>query len=301
MTGIFATTTGLVAACALLGLLTGSFLNVVILRLPPRLMHGWRAQAREVLELAPAAPDAASPALGPGEPAVDPPPPGLVFEASHCPHCKHRLAPWENVPLLSFLALRGRCRHCGAAISWQYPVVEAVTGLAFALCALRFEAGWPLLAALAMTAFLVAASGIDLRTQLLPDELTLPLLWLGLLCAIPGWFVDAPSAIIGAALGYLSLWAVYWSFRLATGKEGMGYGDFKLLAALGAFVGYVGILPILLLSSAVGAVLGSAWLLLRGKGRATPIPFGQFLAIAGWIQFVYGETLLALGQRWLSF
>ena len=148
-----------------------------------------------------------------------------------------------------------------------------------------------MLAALAFTGFLVAASGIDLRTTLLPDQLTLPLLWLGLLCAIPAWFVAAPAAILGAVGGYLVLWSVYWTFKLATGREGMGYGDFKLLGALGAFTGYAGLVPILLLSSVAGAILGSAWLALRGQGRATPIPFGPFLALAGWLQLLYGDEL----------
>ncbi|HVF34523.1 MAG TPA: A24 family peptidase [Candidatus Saccharimonadia bacterium] len=290
MIDLLATTPALVVACALLGLLVGSFLNVVILRLPPRLMHAWREQAREVLEPAPSPGSDATP-----PPAIDGaaerPPPDLVFTSSHCPRCRHRLAPWENIPLLSFIALRGRCRHCGARISWQYPLVEALTAIAFAACAVAFGWGWPLLAALVLSGMLIAGSGIDLHTQLLPDQITLPLLWIGLLCAVPGWFVTPQQAILGAAFGYLVLWLVYWAFKLATGKEGLGYGDFKLLAALGAFVGYAGIIPILLLSSIVGAVIGTAWLAASGGGRATPIPFGPFLAIAGWIQFVHGDTL----------
>ena len=301
MMDVLATTGGLVVACALLGLVVGSFLNVVILRLPARLMHAWREQAREVLADDDARPADDAPKLGAREAdAAVAPPPDLVFKGSHCPHCKHPLAPWENIPLASFLALRGRCRHCKAPISWQYPAVEAITALLFALCALEFGLGWPLLVALAATAILVAASGIDLRTQLLPDQLTLPLLWLGLLAATMGWFVEPEAAILGAAFGYLILWSVYWTFKLATGREGMGYGDFKLLGALGAFVGYVGLIPILLMSSVVGAVLGTLWLIVRGKDRATPIPFGQFLAIAGWIQLVYGEHVLAMWQRWLG-
>jgi len=291
---LLATTTGVVVACALLGLLVGSFLNVVILRLPARLMHAWREQAREVLEQPDASADAASPVSSSGDASrVEAPPPDIVFNRSHCPYCKHVLAPWENIPLLSFLALRGKCRHCRAAISWQYPVVEAITALAFATCAIAFGWGWPLVAALLLTAMLIAGSGIDLRTQLLPDQITLPLLWLGLLCAIPAWFVAADAAILGAACGYLVLWLVYWAFKIATGKEGMGYGDFKLLGALGAFVGYAGILPILLLSSVVGAIAGTIFLLLARRGRATPIPFGPFLATAGWIQFVWGDSLFA--------
>jgi len=304
---LLANPTALAIACAVLGLLVGSFLNVVILRLPPRLYARWREQAEEVMSqdlAADEAEDRPSPTLGDHQKSVEldagqradaaakSRPPDLVFSRSHCPHCKHRLAPWENVPLLSFLALRGRCRHCGKPISWQYPAVEAITALAFAACALELGLGWQLLAALAFSAFLIAGSGIDLRTQLLPDELTLPLLWLGLLCSVAGWFVAPAEAIVGAALGYLALWGVYWTFKLLTGREGMGYGDFKLLAALGAFTGYAGLLPIILISSIAGAVLGTAWLLLRGSGRATPIPYGPFLAIAGFVQFLWGDALL---------
>jgi len=264
------------------GLLVGSFLNVVILRLPPRLMRGWQDQAREVLEQAPA--DVA-------------PPPDLVFTASHCPGCGHRLAVWENIPLLSYLALRGRCRSCRTPISWQYPIVEACTGAAFAVCALKFGFSTAALCAMAYSAILIAATGIDLRTQLLPDQLTLPLLWLGLLAGTLGVYVDASTAIAGAAFGYLSLWSVYWLFKLVTGKEGMGYGDFKLLGAIGAFVGALGIVPVLFLSSFIGAIVGSLWLWARGRDRATPIPFGPYLAAAGWIQLLWGTELLALWAR----
>jgi len=242
----------------LLGLLVGSFLNVVILRLPPRLMHGWRADARELLEL-PAATEAA--------------PPNLVTRGSHCPKCGHRLAWWENIPVLSWLALRGRCRACGTAISLQYPLVEIAT---------------------AVLSTLVALTVIDLRTQLLPDQLTLPLLWLGLLSAAMGLFQSPAAAIAGAAAGYLSLWSVSWVFKLLTGKEGMGYGDFKLLGALGAFCGVMGLLPIILLSSLIGAIVGGTWLAIRGRDRATPIPCGPFPAAAGWVQFMYGDRILAL-------
>ena len=268
-----------VAGAGILGLFIGSFLNVVILRLPPRLMHAWRAQSREVLELA--------------DDAADRAPEDLVFARSRCPKCGHQLAAWENVPLLSWLALRGKCRKCRTAISLQYPLVEALTGILSAAVVWHFGIGWAALAALVATWMLVAAAGIDVRTQLLPDQLTLPLLWFGLLCALQPLFVPAPAAILGAAVGYLSLWSVYWLFKLVTGREGMGYGDFKLLAALGAFVGWQGLLPIVLLASLVGAVVGSAWLVARGRDRATPIPFGPFLAAGGWIQFVFGERVLA--------
>ena len=277
--------TAAVLAALVLGLLIGSFLNVVILRLPPRLEWQWKHDSRELLQL-----------TEPYEPA----PPGIVVESSHCPHCGHKLALWENVPLLSFIALRGKCRSCKAAISWQYPVVELVTGLMFATCAWRFGIGLQGGLAMAFTALLVAMSGIDLRTTYLPDQLTQPLLWLGLLASLLPVFVNPTSAILGATAGYLVLWSVYWLFKLVTGKEGMGYGDFKLLAALGAWCGVGAIVPILLISSVCGAIIGSAWLLLKGKDRATQIPFGPYLAIAGWIQLVSGVNFMDSYLRWAS-
>jgi leader peptidase (prepilin peptidase) / N-methyltransferase len=267
------------AGALALGLLTGSFLNVVILRLPPWLQWHWERDCRELLELQP-------------EAGAAPRPPGIVVERSHCPKCGHSLAAWENIPLLSFVLLRGRCRGCGTPISWQYPAVELLTGVLFALVVWRFGPTPQALAALAFTGALVAASGIDLRTTLLPDGITLPLLWLGLLLSLVPVFVGPGPAIIGAAVGYLSLWSVYWAFKLLTGKEGMGYGDFKLLAAIGAWCGVSAILPVLLLSSLVGAVVGSIWLAVKGRDRATPIPFGPYLATAGWIQLFWGADLL---------
>lgn len=269
-----------IASAFAFGLLVGSFLNVVILRLPRRLQWQWERDSRELLEIeAPAdTPEAA--------------PPGIVVERSHCPTCGHALAAWENIPLLSFLALGGKCRGCKTPISWQYPAVELITGVLFALVVWRFGLGYQSLAALAFTALLVAMSGIDLRTTLLPDDLTLPLLWLGLLLSLVPVFAAPTQAILGAVVGYLSLWSVYWAFKLLTGKEGMGYGDFKLLAAIGAWCGVSAILPVLLISSLVGAVIGSIWLALKGRDRATPIPFGPYLAIAGWIQLFWGADLL---------
>ncbi|MCC6756868.1 MAG: prepilin peptidase [Arenimonas sp.] len=271
---------GLVAA---FGLLVGSFLNVVILRLPARMEWSWRQEAREIL----------------GQPeAYEPKPPGLVVSRSACPHCGHALAAWENIPVLSFVLLRGRCRACKAPISRQYPAVELVTGLLFAVCAWRFGISIELGFALAFTAALVALSGIDLRTTLLPDQIVLPLLWLGLLASLVTLFVDPVSAILGAAAGYLSLWSVTALFKLLTGKDGMGAGDFKLLAALGAWCGFKAVLPIILISSVVGAVIGSIWLATAGKHRDTQIPFGQYLAIAGWLQFISGIDLLGLYLGW---
>jgi leader peptidase (prepilin peptidase)/N-methyltransferase len=265
------------------GLLVGSFLNVVILRLPPWLEWHWRRDSRELLELPEA--DEARPA-------------GIVVQSSACPKCGHRLAAWENIPLLSFALLRGRCRGCGTAISWQYPAVELLTGLAFAACVWRFGVSPEALAAMAFSALLIAMSGIDLRTTLLPDQLTYALLWLGLGVATVGLFVSPVQALWGAIIGYLSLWTVYQGFRLLTGKEGMGFGDFKLLAALGAWCGGWAILPIVLMSSLIGAIVGSLWLGLRGADRATPIPFGPYLAVAGWVQLLWGAQILQLYRAW---
>ena len=274
----------LAAGVALLfGLLVGSFLNVVILRLPPRLEWQWRRDSREILEL----PEHYEPA-----------PPGIVVQRSACPKCGHKLAPWENLPLLSFVLLRGKCRGCGTPISWQYPIVELATGLMFAACVLRFGLGPEALAAMAFSAFLVALTGIDLRTTLLPDQLTYPLLWTGLGLATMTLFVSPVQAIFGAMAGYLSLWSVYWGFKLLTGKEGMGHGDFKLLAGLGAWCGVAGILPIVLMSSFIGAIVGSAWIGLRGQDRATPIPFGPYLAAAGWVQLMWGPQLIQAYRAW---
>ena len=272
--------TAAIAAVFLFGLLVGSFLNVVILRAPPRMAWGWRREARDVLEL----------------PEVDEPkPPGVVVKGSHCPSCGHALRWYENVPVVSWLVLRGRCSACGTPISVQYPLVELLTGLAFAACVWRFGVGLDALAAIVFTGLLIALSGIDWRTKYLPDDLTYPLLWIGLAASLiaGGLFVSPSSAILGALAGYLSLWTVYWGFKLATGKEGMGYGDFKLLAALGAWCGVTAILPIVLLSSLVGALIGGAALAIQGRDRATPIPFGPFLAIAGWIWFLFGAELMA--------
>ncbi|MFZ5656941.1 MAG: prepilin peptidase [Pseudomonadota bacterium] len=259
------------------GLLVGSFLNVVILRLPPRLEWGWKRDSREMLEI----PDV-----------YDPPPPGIVVERSHCPHCKHVLSWYENIPLFSWLALRGKCRHCKAPISAQYPLVELLTMLLFVACVWRFGFGWQGFGAIVFTGFLIALSGIDLRTQLLPDQLTLPLMWLGLIAASDNLYFGAKPALLGAVAGYLSLWVVWWVFKQLTGKEGMGHGDFKLLAAIGAWTGLKGILPTILISSLVGAIIGSIWLAMKGRDRATPIPFGPYLAIAGWIVFFWGEALV---------
>jgi len=266
-----------------LGLLVGSFLNVVILRLPPRLEWQWKRDAREVLEQ----PDV-----------YDPPPPGIVVERSHCPHCKRVLRWYENIPVLSYALQRGRCRGCGARISLQYPLVELLTMLLFLVCVWRFGFGWQGFGAMVFTGFLIALSGIDLRTQYLPDSLTLPLMWLGLVAASDNLYMPVKPALLGAMVGYLSLWSVWWLFKQLTGKEGMGHGDFKLLGAIGAWVGLKGILPTILVSSLVGAVVGSIWLAMKGRDRGTPIPFGPYLAIAGWIVFFWGGELIDAYLRW---
>ena len=266
-----------IALAGVLGLLVGSFLNVVILRLPERMAAAWRQESREILEL---------------EAEDTPLPPGIVREPSHCPKCRHKLSALDNIPLLGWLLLRGRCRYCKAPISIQYPLVELLSGVLSAVIVWRFGPTWVGLAGLGFTWALIALSGIDFRTQLLPDQITYPLLWLGLLLALLPMFVSAPSAIIGAAIGYLSLWSVYWLFKLLTGKEGMGHGDFKLLAALGAWMGPTALLPVILLSSLIGALVGGSLIALHRHQRDVPMPFGPFIAMAGWVWFVVGPELL---------
>ena len=270
-------------AAAGLGLLVGSFLNVVILRLPKRLEWEWKRDAHEILE----------------EPELyDPPPPGIVVEGSHCPQCKKQLSWYENIPLLSWAIQGGKCRGCKAPISIQYPLVELLTALLFLACVWRFGFGWKGFGAMLLTGYLIALSGIDFRTRLLPDQLTLPLLWLGLVASVENLYIGPKAALLGAMAGYLSLWSVYWVFKQLTGKEGMGHGDFKLLAALGAWTGLAGVLPTVLISSLVGAVVGSIWLAVKGRDKATPIPFGPYLAIAGWITFFWGGQIAGAYMRY---
>jgi len=268
---------------AAVGLAVGSFLNVVILRLPRRLEWEWKREAREVLEL---------PEI------YDPPPPGVIVEPSHDPVTGDRLKWWENIPVLSYLLLRGRSRYSGQRISLQYPLVELLTGLLTVVCAWRFGFGWQGFGAMVLTWFLIALSGIDLRTRLLPDQLTLPLMWLGLVASLDNLYMPAKPALLGAVAGYALLWSVWWLFKQLTGKEGMGHGDFKLLAALGAWCGLKGIIPIILISSVLGAVIGSIWLFARGRDRATPIPFGPYLAIAGWLVFFWGDRMVDAYMRY---
>ncbi|HAG78853.1 A24 family peptidase [Pseudomonas sp. NP21570] len=265
-----------VLSAALLGLLVGSFLNVVIYRLPIMMQREWRAQALEYLECPP-------------EPVGERF--NLLLPNSRCPHCDHQIRSWENIPLVSWLALRGKCSSCRAPISSRYPLVELVCGLLSGYVAWHFGFTWEAGAMLLLTWGLVAMSMIDIDHQLLPDSLVLPLLWLGLILNNFGLFVSLESALWGAVAGYLSLWSVYWLFKLVTGKEGMGYGDFKLLAMLGAWGGWQ-VLPLtILLSSVVGAVLGTILLRVQRAESSTPIPFGPYLAIAGWIALLWGDRI----------
>lgn len=268
----------------ILGLLVGSFLNVVIYRYPLMLEADWRQQCHDFLDLPP-------PGQSSGAGAQPFPVFNLATPGSHCPKCHHAISALENVPVLSWLLQRGKCRHCSAPISLRYPAVEFATAMLSALVASQFGFGWPLLALLVFTWTLVALTMIDVDTQLLPDDLTLPLLWLGLAVNTAGWVTDLHSAVLGAMGGYLTLWCVYQGFKLLTGKEGMGYGDFKLLAALGAWLGWQALPQIILLSSFVGAVVGISLIVLRGQGRDVPIPFGPYLATAGFLSLLWGEQL----------
>jgi leader peptidase (prepilin peptidase)/N-methyltransferase len=268
----------LIAVTGVLGLIVGSFLNVVIHRLPIMLDREWRAHCAELLGDESAVP--------PGEPF------NLVVPRSRCPSCGHAIAAWENIPLLSYALLRGRCSACRAAISARYPLVEALTAVLSAVAVWRFGPHWQGLLALLLTWALIALAFIDLEHQLLPDAITQPFLWLGLAVSLFGVFTGTRAAVVGALAGYLSLWAVYQSFRLVTGKEGMGYGDFKLLALLGAWLGWHGLPLIVLLSSLSGATLGLVLILLRVQDRSTPVPFGPHLAAAGWVALLWGRDLI---------
>ncbi len=276
-----------IGTSVVLGLAIGSFLNVVIHRLPRMLERQWRAQYADLYGEAPTLPAGAQA------------PYNLVVPGSACPECHAPIRPWQNIPLVSYLLLRGRCARCGARISARYPLVEALTGVLSGLVAWRFGFGWPALAGLVLTWFLIALAGIDMDHQLLPDSLTLPLMWLGLLLSlfgpVPGVSVpvDLRSSVIGAAAGYLSLWSVYHLFRTLTRKEGMGYGDFKLLAALGAWLGWQMLLPTVLIAAAVGAFSGLALILSRRHSRGVPIAFGPFLALSGWLMLMFGRPLVA--------
>jgi len=270
----------------LLGLIVGSFLNVLVHRLPIMLERQWQAEAREVLEL----PSEAQ------APRFD-----LLLPPSQCPHCAHRIRPWENIPVISYLALRGRCSGCQARISPRYPLVELACGALTLFVAWRFGVTGTALALLVLSWGLLAMSMIDIEHQLLPDALVLPLLWLGLIVNAFEMFVPLEDALWGTVAGYLSLWSVFWLFKMVTGKEGMGYGDFKLLAMLGAWGGWQ-ILPLtLLLSSLLGALIGLIMLRLQSKQASTPIPFGPYLAIAGWIALLWGGQITTSYLKYSGF
>ncbi|WP_279323116.1 prepilin peptidase [Abyssibacter profundi] len=265
-----------------LSLLVGSFLNVVIHRLPQMMQAGWRQECHLLLEL----PEAPAPSVS------------LLRPGSHCPGCQRPIAWYDNIPVVSYLLLRGRCRGCDQSISLRYPLVELLTAVLSVLVAWQLGFGLMGGAAIALTWGLVALSGIDLDHQLLPDSLTLPALWAGLLLSVFGGWVSPADAIIGAAAGYLSLWLVFHAFRLLTGKEGMGHGDFKLLAVFGAWLGWDSLPLIILLSSVVGAVLGGVLMASGALRRDQPMPFGPFIAAAGWIAMLWGD---AIWQSYLSF
>lgn len=263
----------------LLGLFVGSFLNVVVYRLPIMMERQWQAEIAEFRN----------------EPAPDRPNFNLMLPRSRCPHCGHQITAFENIPVISWLALKGRCSSCKTGISPRYPLVELATALLSLLVFLALGPTAKTLAAIPLTWALISLTLIDFDTQLLPDSITLPLLWAGLLLNMQSLFVSLPSAVLGAAFGYLSLWSVYWLFKLATGKEGMGHGDFKLLAALGAWLGAMSLPVIILLSSVVGTVIGLAYLVIRKK--SAPFAFGPYIAIAGFIALLWGEPLL---KWWLG-
>lgn len=272
---------GLSIALGVLGLVVGSFLNVVIHRLPKMMERQWERECAEFVgeEFR-------------GEELHETKPYSLAFPGSHCPSCGTEITALQNIPVLSYLFLRGRCANCGVAISVRYPLVELLTAAIWILCGMSFGVSNALTAAMLLTAFLIALTAIDLDHQLLPDSLTLPLLWVGLLINIDATFVSLESAVLGAVFGYLCLWSVYWLFKIITGKEGMGYGDFKLLAALGAWFGLSALPTIVLLSSLVGAVIGIALIVTGRQRRETPMPFGPFLAGAGLIHLFYPDVLI---------
>lgn len=272
-----------VSVAVLLGLMVGSFLNVVIHRLPKMMEREWHEQCS---------------AMTNGEAPSPETPYNLVVPRSACPSCGHLIGAWENIPLLSWLALRGRCAHCRVSISPRYPIVEALTGLLSGFIAWHFGFGPAALAALLFTWALIALTFIDFDTQLLPDSVTQPLLWIGLLFNLNGLFTRLDSALVGAVAGYLVLWSVYWLFKLIAKKEGMGYGDFKLLAAIGAWLGWQMLPLVILLSSLVGAAVGISMILFAGHGRQVPIPFGPYLAGGGLIALLWGRQIT---QAYLGF
>ncbi|MFC1680222.1 prepilin peptidase [Pseudomonadota bacterium] len=265
-------------AVGAVGLLFGSFFNVVIYRLPVMMKSGWTQQCKELLELE----DGESPVAF-----------SLVTPRSQCPQCHQPVRAMDNIPIVSYLVLGGRCRHCRIRISWRYPFVELLTAVMFVVTAWSFGVTYQALAGLVLSGLLIPLVFIDIDEQILPDSITVPGIWVGLIFNSFGILTDLHSAVLGAAAGYLSLWAVYWGFKLLTGKEGMGYGDFKLLAMLGAWLGWQLLPLIILLSASVGAVFGIIILALGDKARDTPIPFGPYLCMAGWVALLAGDEIVA--------
>ena len=273
----------------ILGLLVGSFLNVVIYRVPEGLNRNWKLQAKQMLDLP----------LEQGEGERF----NILMPPSHCPSCKAAIKPWQNIPILSYVLLKGRCKHCHTAISLRYPLVELLTGLVFAVCAWKFGATWTAVAAMVFSAYLIAMIFIDADTQLLPDQLTLPLMWGGIVFHLAAYLLQADwgitnlvDSLLGAIVGYMSLWSIFQLFKLVTGKEGMGYGDFKLLAALGAWLG-ISVLPIIIIMS---AVVGLIFALIMKVAKNQPMPFGPYLAISGWIVLVFSQPISQFIQWWLT-
>jgi len=273
-------TEAIIAVVFCFGLVVGSFLNVVILRLPQQLKAQWRNDSEVFLGIA---------QEGTNEVQLTN---TLLWPPSHCTNCAQQIKPWQNIPVISYLLLRGRCNNCSHAISLQYPFVELLTGFMLAVTIAYIGDAINAMYAIIFTLCLIALAGIDVNEKLLPDQITLPLLWIGLFANVNGTFAPLPDAVTGAIAGYLSLWSLYWMFKLVTGKEGMGYGDFKLLAALGAWLGWQMLPLVILISSTFGAVFGLAAILLGGQGRNLQIPFGPFLAGAGWIALLWGDTIV---------
>ena len=279
----------LIFLALILGLLVGSFLNVVIYRVPEGLNRNWKLQAKQMLDLP----------LEQGEGERF----NILMPPSHCPSCKTAIKPWQNIPILSYVLLKGQCKHCQTAISLRYPLIELLTGLVFAVCAWKFGATWTALATMVFSAYLIAMIFIDADTQLLPDQLTLPLMWGGIVFHLAAYLLQADwgittlvDSLLGAIVGYMSLWSIFQLFKLVTGKEGMGYGDFKLLAALGAWLG-ISVLPIIIIMS---ALVGLVFALIMKVAKNQPMPFGPYLAISGWIVLIFSQHIGQFIQWWLT-
>ncbi len=266
----------LITVVVVFGLMVGSFLNVVIYRLPKMMERSWRQQCAELR----------------GEPVETLPVFNIATPCSKCPNCQHRITFWENIPILSYLFLKGRCSECHARISIRYPLIEAFTAMLSGFVAWHFGFGWLLIVALVFVWALIALAAIDIDTQLLPDDITLPLMWLGILVNMHNGFTDLHSSVIGAVAGYLSLWMIYWIFKLVTGKEGMGYGDFKLLAAIGAWLGWVVLPLVILLSSLVGGIIGIGLIIASKLNKNVMIPFGPYLVGGALIALFWGQSII---------